>query len=478
MFFFDNFIITQRTFYMISGFIILFIGTILNFTFSGLFNKKSQKISNIITIFTLIVSSGCFLPFLFGFLNPYSLKAIYFFDKNIAFGGLEIFLCFISQLIILAVFLISKKQLKKLRFKQYYFNSLYLCSALALNMLIVTKGFLSFVLSLEAISICTLFITLGFKNRNVFYDAYKYVLFSLMATIIMIFAYSASCEFEIDGGVLPVVSKILFIIALIIKSGFIFSFGNTQNNTSAQTYPGFLYKNTIILYTYAIALHKTVHEIFETGSFAQIFFVLFFIIYAIIGAFKITRAKNYEHFIYNLNSINFCILGFLFFIQNIQIHTAAIILLINIIIVNTGLLSAGAIFYINKNLKLDYQNFKGVCYSNPLYCNLLSIIIFISATLIPSGIFTSKFYMNNTLAQSGLWSSIVMFIFAIIYTLVVYSAIIFVAKFYNKPENPNFLEQFKKRTNTNYSILLASIFSSLILFVFNGYFASLITNFL
>ena len=119
MFFFDNFIITQRTFYMISGFIILFLGTIINFAISGLMGKNSQKFSNFSTISTLLISSISFLPFLYGFLSPHSSKAFYFFNQNIAFGGLEAFLCFIAQITVLFAFLISKKHLSKLRFRPY-----------------------------------------------------------------------------------------------------------------------------------------------------------------------------------------------------------------------------------------------------------------------------------------------------------------------------------------------------------------------
>ncbi|HIS73985.1 TPA: hypothetical protein IAA86_03075, partial [Candidatus Galligastranaerophilus intestinavium] len=165
MYFFDSFIITQRTFYMVLGFIVLFLGTILNFALAGLFQKKSQKFSNIVTISTLIISAICLLPFVLGFLNPHSVSSIYFFNKNIAFGGLEILLCIISQITVLAAFLISKKQLSKMRFKQHYFNSLYLCSAFSLNFLIISKGFIPFILSLEILSICTFYIMQASKTR-------------------------------------------------------------------------------------------------------------------------------------------------------------------------------------------------------------------------------------------------------------------------------------------------------------------------
>ncbi len=477
MFFFDNFIITHRTFYMISGFIILFLGTILNFTFSGLF-KNSQKFSNITTISTLTLSSLCLLPFLFGFLNPYSIKSIYFFNKNIAFGGLEIFLCFISQLIVLTAFIISKKYLAKLRFKQYYFNTIYLCSALILNVFIISKGFIPFIISLETISICSLAILLGFKNRNIFYDAYKYILISLVSTTLMILAYALSGGFELQGGVLNVTSKIIFTLALLLKGGFLFTLIEKGQKNNTQNYPSFVFANTTILYTYAIALHKTVHEIFETGSFAQIFFTLFFIIFALLNAFKITRVKNFKDFINILNLTNFCILGFLFFIHNTQIHTSAIILLINILIINFGLLSSGAIFNLNKDSILNFENSKGICYSNPFYCKLTSLIILIASAIVPSGIFASKFYINISLAQTGLWSSIVMLIFAFIYTLVISSAINFTSVFYKKPQNIKDLDQFKKRTNLNYSILFIAIIFSVTLFIFNGYFANLVISFL
>ncbi len=478
MFFFDNFIITQRTFYMISGFIILFLGTIINFAISGLLNKNSQKFSNFITIATLLISSVSFLPFLCGFLNPYSSKAFYFFNQNIAFGGLEALLCFIAQLTVLFAFLISKKHLSNLRFKQYYFNSLYMCSALSISMLIVSKGFIPFILSLETISICTLFILLGFKNRNIFYNAYKYLTMSFLATILMIFAYAISNNFSINAGVLPVSAKILFTMALLIKGGFAQVFAWNLQNKNEKNYPSFTFVNTVVLYTYVIALHKMVHTIFETGSLAQIFFTLFFLISCIISAFKITRVENFKDFVYTLNTLNYCILGFLFFIQNVQIHTVAIILLFNILIVNFGLLSSGAILNINKNSNLDFKDFSGISYSNPTYCKLLSIIIFIAVAAVPSGIFTAKFLTNIALAQTGLWSSIVMGLFAVIYTLAIAAAANFIISFYKKPKTINDLNIFKKRTNLNYSILFISIVISLSLFILNGYIANAITSFL
>ena len=478
MFFFDNFIITQRTFYMISGFIILFLGTIINFAISGLLNKNSQKFSNFITIATLLISSVSFLPFLCGFLNPYSSKAFYFFNQNIAFGGLEALLCFIAQLTVLFAFLISKKHLSNLRFKQHYFNSLYLCSALSISMLIVSKGFIPFILSLETISICTLFILLGFKNRNIFYNAYKYLTMSFLATILMIFAYAISNNFSINAGVLPVSAKILFTMALLIKGGFAQVFAWNLQNKNEKNYPSFTFVNTVVLYTYVIALHKMVHTIFETGSLAQIFFTLFFLISCIISAFKITRVENFKDFVYTLNTLNYCILGFLFFIQNTQIHTVALVLLINILIVNFGLLSSGAILNINKNSNLDFKDFSGISYSNPTYCKLLSIIIFIAVAAVPSGIFTAKFLTNIALAQTGLWSSIVMGLFAVIYTLAIAAAANFIISFYKKPKTISDLNIFKKRTNLNYSILFISIVVSLGLFILNGYIANAITSFL
>lgn len=478
MFFFDNFIITQRTFYMISGFIILFLGTIINFAISGLLNKNSQKFSNFITIATLLISSVSFLPFLCGFLNPYSSKAFYFFNQNIAFGGLEALLCFIAQLTVLFAFLISKKHLSNLRFKQHYFNSLYLCSALSLNMLIVSKGFIPFILSLETISICTLFILLGFKNRNIFYNAYKYLTMSFLATILMIFAYAISNGFSINAGVLPVSAKILFTMALLIKGGFAQVFAWNLQNKNEKNYPSFTFVNTVVLYTYVIALHKMVHTIFETGSLAQIFFTLFFLISCIISAFKITRVENFKDFVYTLNTLNYCILGFLFFIQNTQIHTVALVLLINILIVNFGLLSSGAILNINKGSNLDFKDFSGISYSNPTYCKLLSIIIFIAVAAVPSGIFAAKFLTNIALAQTGLWSSIVMVLFAVIYTLAITAAANFIINFYKKPKTISDLNIFKKRTNLNYSILFISIVISLSLFILNGYIANAITSFL
>ena len=478
MFLFENFILTQKTFYMISGFLILFLGTILNFSFSGLFKKKSQKISNFITITTLLFSSLCYLPFLGGFLNQYSTKSFYFLGENIVFGGLEAFLCLTTQIAVMFTFLVSKNFLNKLHYKQYYFNSLYLCATLALNMLIISKGFIPFVLSLETISICTLFLILAFKNREKFFLAYKYILISFTATIIMIFAYTISNNFNTEAGVLLVASKILFIIGLLIKCGFsaIFNWANKANKNQNDIWH--TYTNTICFYTYAIAIYKATHGIFEIGSFAQIFFVLFFIISSLISAFKITRTDNFEKYITQLNCINFSIISFLFFIQNIQINCAAILLLLNVLVVNFGLLSSSAIININKKSSLSYDSLYGICYSNPLYCKLTSIIILIASTVVPSGIFTSKYLVNTSLSQSGLWSSIIMIIFAIIYTIIISESAKLIYIFYKKPNKANGLQSFKKRTNLNYSILLISIIFSILMFAFNGYIANIITSFL
>ena len=153
-------------------------------------------------------------------------------------------------------------------------------------------------------------------------------------------------------------------------------------------------------------------------------------------------------------------------------------MLINILIVNFGLLSSGAILNINKNSNLNFEDFSGISYSNPTYCKLLSIIIFIAVAAVPSGIFTAKFLTNIALAQTGLWSSIVMGLFAVIYTLAIAAAANFIISFYKKPKTINDLNIFKKRTNLNYSILFISIVISLSLFILNGYIANAITSFL
>ena len=459
MYFFDSFIITQRTFYMVLGFIVLFLGTILNFALAGLFQKKSQKFSNIVTISTLIISAICLLPFVLGFLNPHSVSSIYFFNKNIAFGGLEILLCIISQITVLAAFLISKKQLSKMRFKQHYFNSLYLCSAFSLNFLIISKGFIPFILSLEILSICTFYIMQASKTRADFYSTYKYISFSLYATIAMILAYALSCGFSINSGILPVIAKGIFISAI------------------KGLYPAFSFINLVILYAYTLALHKIIHEFFETGSAIQIFFGILLPICAIIGALKAFRAKSFQDFIYLTSSTNYCIVAFLLFIQNTQVHTGAILLLINALIINTGLLSACEILSANKKTNVTFEDFRGICYTNQLYCNLLSIAIFITVSAIPSGIFASRFYINTALAQTGLWSSIITFIFSVVYTILIIAALNFISVFYKKPDNIK-KDIYKKRTRLNYSILFVSVVLSLAMLLGSSKIATLLIKIL
>ena len=480
MFFFDSFIITQRTFYMTLGFIVLFLATVINFACSGLFKKNSQKFSNITLCSALILSSLCLLPFVLGFLNPHSTSSIYFFNKNIAFGGLEIFLCIISQLTILAAFLISKKQSDKLRFKQHYFNSLYLCSAMALNFLIISKGFIPFILSLETISICTFFIIQGFKNRNIFFSAYKYFLMSFTATAVMVFAYALLCGFSAQSGLAPVAAKALFIGGLLAKCGFSVIFQHEKQTENKDSYPAFVFSNLAVLLTYSVSLHKVVHDFFETGSLVQIFFTLLLPLCCLIGACKTLRAKNYKDFVFYLNCTNFCTIAFLFFIQNTFVHSSSLLLLINVLISNLALLSAGEIFYVNKDSNMDYGDFKGVSYTNANYCNLLSIAVFISVSIIPAGIFASRFFASAALSQTGLWSSVVFFVYSLAYAILIASAIKFTAVFYQKPNNGKHFKNktFKKRTNICYSILLMSIILSIAMIILSSKTAALIIEIL
>ena len=461
MFTFDSFIITQKTFYMTLGFIVLFLGTIINFACAGLFKKNSQKFSNMTLIATFATSSLCLIPFVFGFLSPYSTNSFYFFDKSVSFGGLEIFFCIIANLVVLVAFLISKKQLARLRFKQHYFNSLYLCSALAINFLIISKGFILFILSLEILELCTFFAFQSFRNRNVFFNAYKYITYSFAATALMVFAYALSNGFTIEQGVASVISKTLFIVALLAKGGLSTAFSDSSRyGGKNNNYVIFTYANLIIFYTYALALYKVIHELFEIGSVVQIFFVLLLPALSLIGAFKTSNSKNLKDFIYNLNSTNYCIILFLLFVQNTQVHTAAIIILLNTLIVNSALLSAGEILYSSKS-----ESLKGICYTNPLCCNLLSIIIFIAVCAIPSGVFASRFFANIALAHTGLWSSIAGLIFALTYTILITAALNFISAFYQKPENINNFKNhiLEKRMSTSCYILLISIFISFIM---------------
>ena len=224
-------------------------------------------------------------------------------------------------------------------------------------------------------------------------------------------------------------------------------------------------------------MYKIVHEFFETGSTVQIFFGILLPICAIVGALKTLRAKNFKDFVYFINSTNYCTIAFLFFIQNIQVHTGALLLLINILIINTGLLSAGEILYINKKSDLTFDDFKGISYTNPIYCNLLSITVFIAVSAIPSGIFASRFYINSALAQTGLWSSIITLIFSIIYTVLIVAAIDFISVFYKRPCNFK-NETLKKRTSVNYSILFMSIIFSLVMILGSSKIAVLFTEIL
>lgn len=479
MSFFDSFIITQKTVYMIFGFAVLFLATVINFAFCGLFGKNSQKMSNNLTISTLILATICQIPFIAGFSNPHSLDKVYFFGSNIVLGGLEIFLCIVSQLLVLFVFLISKQHLKQLRFKGHYFNSLYLCTALGLDMLVISKGFLPFLLSLEILSFCMFFVILGFKNRKIYFNSYKFLTFSLFASALMVFACALSGGFSADfHSVTLVISKILFMLALIMKSGFALIF-ETNSQSNIQSFPSFVFYNSIMSFAYLIAVYKMLNTLFEPGSFMQIFAAILLCTTFILSAFKLLKAQNFKDFIFLLNTLNFCFCTFLFFINDIQVHTGAILFIVNIAILNLGLLGAAAIFDINKNgLRADFDNFSAICHTNPYYCRILSLLLLIACALVPSGIFASRFYINNALAQTGLWSSIVMFIFALAYTILITCCINFAAVFYKKPQSIKDLKEgkYKKRTNLNYSILLMSVIFLITMCAFSAKFANLITG--
>lgn len=466
--FFDNIIITQKSAFTILSFIVLFFGTVINFSFSGLFVKNSQKFSNIILIATLIIASICQLPLVFGFLNPSGLNSLFYFGDKIIVNGPNAFLCLLANLVVLAAFLISFLYLKKLRHKAYYYNSLFLCSCLGLNLLICSNDFTAFILSLETISICSLFMIWGFKNQKILYTALKYFVFSLAGTSIIILGYALSDGFSAQNTMLLVVSKIIFTAGLLIKGGFFLLFAQQRQGTYEYNYPSFVFLNTAVFFAYSIALFKTAQNLYQIGSLAQMLFVALFTLSLPLCALKITRAKNFWDFALGINCFNYCILALIFFILTPQTACAGIFGLLNILIAICAILSAGAIIDINQKHKsscLQKADFKGICHRNIFFCSLFSIALFIIGGIMPSGIMTSRVLGAIELAKTGLWSTVVIFFMAVGCAILITAVINFAKIMYQKPAALTDLRksEFKKRTKLNYFILFAFVIISILL---------------
>lgn len=462
---FDNLLNIQNTLYMLISFVVLFFGTIINFAFMGLLNKKSQIISNIITISVLTSSIILQLPVLAEFLFTNNADAISILNGNIAFGALETAFCILTQTTILFAFLISLKHLKQLRFKQHYFNTLYLCCALSANILFSSKGFLPFMLSLEAISACTLFIILAFKNREIFYSAYKFILFSLGSCALMILSYGVLNIADTKNTVILTIFSTLFLSSVIFKGAFAFIFTRDGQGFLKYNFPSFVFLNTVIFTIYCSIFAKIFNDVMPLAPVTRAFFIILLIIGLPFIALKIPRAKTYSSFLFSLNSLNFCIITLGFFIGTAAVNKASIFLLTNTVISTLALLCAFAIFDINKKDCFKLKCFESIYYKNPFYATFLSITLFISAGFIPSGIIAARYQMSLALFQTGLWSTLANAFMLISYIILAYAVIKFVNIIYKKPHRGDNFEKIalKKRMKLNYSILSLLVILSITL---------------
>lgn len=462
---FDNFIITQNIIYPLVAFIVLFLGAIANFAFMGLLNKNSQKISNIITIFTLLSSIILQTPMLIGFLSTDRVHTISILNGNIVFGALETCLCILTQTAILMAFLISLKHLKKLRFKQHYFNTLYLCAALGADTLFTSKGFLPFVLSLEVISACTLFIILAFKNREIFYSAYKHLVFSLASSALMIISYGILTISDPTNSVILAIFSILFLSSVIFKGAFAFAFTKDGQGFLKYNFPSFVFLNTVVFVIYCSVFTKIFAAMIPIAPLSKVFFIILLALSLPFIALKIPRAKTYNDFIFSLNSLNFCTITLGFFIGTTVLNKATVFLLTNTLISTLALLCAFAIFDINKKESTKLTDFESIYYTNPYYATFLSIALFISAGLIPSGVLAARYQISLALFQTGLWSIAVNILMFLSYIILAYAVLKFVNIIYKKPHYKKEPQKIalKKRTNINYSILFILIIISICL---------------
>lgn len=460
----NNLMVTQNSLYLFSGFLILFLGAVINFAFMGLLDKYSQKISNIFTTLILAASTlFVFVAFL-AFRAPYSLSAISIMHGNISFGALEMALCVLSQLCVLLAFLISQKHLKKLRFKQHYFNTLYLGSALTLNILFISRGFLPFILSLETLSMCAFFIILGFKERKIFYTTFKYLVLTLSSTALIIFSYAMCQIFNDKSSVIITIFSALFLLALIFKSGIILAFERQGQGESKYNFPSFVFLNTVIFFAYC-AIFSKVYDgiIFITGT-AQIFTTMLVLCATPFVALKIKRVTAYKNLVYAINSVNFCTITGAFLMGTKNLEHNALLMLFSSIITISALLCVFSIYDYNKSNSYRLDDFRGLYYKNPQLCKLLGITLFINIGIIPSGVITSRYYFFNSLAQTGLWSIIALIFITISYIVLICAVVDFVNTMYKKPlKIEGKTEVFKKRMNLNYSILFICIILSIIL---------------
>lgn len=477
--FLDSFIITQKSIFYLSNLWVLLFGALINFAICGLFAKKSQIISNVVTIVSLILASSVIKPAMLGFLNPHGLQSLSYFNSRIILNGANIEYCLILNFAVLGAFLISLKHLKHLRHKAHYFNALYLTAALASNIMLLSADFLTFILSLEAFFVSSLFIILGFKNKKILYLSLKYFLFGLLASSFMIFGWALSKGFSTVDGILLLVSKIIFISGFLLKGGFFALLAQQRQSDAGYNYPSFVFINTAAFVLFCLGFLKITQNLLSVASVVQLLLIVLFTIFIPVCALKIIRAKDFETFVFSVNSLNFSSIAFCFLLLSDGAYSAGIYYVMSALILMFALLSAGAIFDYNHKNKHLLADFKGVCLTNPLYCAGLSTALFIGAGVLPSGILCARIYSIFEILNIGLWTTIPLFFIIIAYSVALCAIVKFAIELNKKPSCIKDLKEteLKKRTRLNFFILFISLTVLIIMCFSSSVFINLTTNF-
>lgn len=472
MFLLDNFIITQKNTYLLLGFLILFLGTIFNFLFSGLLNKKSGVFSNFVVYLSLIGAAIFQLPAFFGFLNTSGLKNLSYFNDSLILNSSNLFLCICANLLILLVFSTSFDLLKKLRHKKYYFNSLYLCSALALNILILSQNIIVSLLAFEAIFICAFFILLGFKTKETFIDGFRYIVLSVFSTALIFLSLALSNALTVKNSLLITISQLLLYGAIIFKTNLHNIFDKNIN------FPALTFLNTVTYSSGLIMAYKTSLMYLKAGCAAQFIFIFILTLLMLVYGLKLTRVSNLENFLSKFNSLNFCAILILFFTLTPKTSSAALTLLINTQIITLALINIFSILKANTN-SLEFTSIQGICHINKKLFMLLSTVLFVLAGLVPTGVLTSRIYSLSTLSETGLWSSVVSFAAILAYTLLIVSTLKLSEIMLKRPAQEEFFNtnKYAKRTKLNYFILFICLILCFLTLIINSDLINLTTSF-
>ncbi len=433
---------------------ILLVASIFNFSISGLIKKGSHIFSSIFTILSLIFAIIAKGVLFFSFLNPASIGILEFANSKIALNGINILLCLMGDLIILLAFLICKKYIEKYRHRTCYLNSFFLLSALALNILIVQNDFTIFLLSLETLTLCALFMGISSKDRLNLFSSYKYLVFSIISSTLMILSYGFSNGFQVADEALNNLSKILFMIALLTKGGLLALVPFQQENHSRLKFASLIFSNTVILYAYIVASFFVIENYILIKSMPQGLFISLFTVLLPLCAIHIYNSKNFADFISKINIYNFTFILFLFFVKTGPTNFAGYYNLISYLLVFFAILSAGAI----KDLSgkgLHFNDFSSIGYTNKYYSIFLSTALLVIAGIVPSVLLNAKIYAFFSLTNAGLWGILPLSLICISNTIVLIAIINFIKILHKRPTSKEIIKKIalKKRTKLNYSIL-------------------------